>query len=482
MSGEVLWTAEAAAQATGGRLEGRTDWCANGVSIDSRNLARGDLFVALTGLNRDGHQFAPSAVKAGASACMVSEPAPGLTRDACLLHVDDTLSALNSLAQAARARSAATRIAITGSVGKTSTKEMLRHVLGRQRKTHASAASYNNMWGVPLTLARMPQDAEFGVFEIGMNHAGEITPLSRLVAPQVAVITTVAPVHLEFFSGVEAIADAKAEIFDGMGGDGVAVLNADSEHFTRLRAAAQGKGCSIISFGAEQGAEARVMSVDARGDESDVTADICGVKVRYVVPVPGRHWVMNSVAALAAVHAAGADAVQAAEDLSTISAPKGRGRQRRVQSVIGEFVLIDESYNANPASMGAAIATLGARRLGEQGRRVAILGDMLELGATAPQLHAALAASLGQAEIDRIYLVGPLMKHLWEAAPNSMRGAWTATSQEMASLLGQEIASGTALREGDAVMVKGSLGSRMAPLVEMLEALDVRDYKSEKSG
>ncbi len=437
--------------------------------------------MALIGPHRDGHRYVPSAMEAGASACVVSEPVQGLTPETPLLEVEETLGALNALAGAARARCAAKRIAITGSVGKTSTKEMVRHVLERQSKTHASAASYNNMWGVPLTLARMPEDTVYGVFEIGMNHAGEITPLAQLVHPHVAVITTVAPVHLEFFSGVDAIADAKAELFDGMDSSGIAVLNADNEQFDRLHAAAREKGCSVVAFGAAPRAHARMIATATRGDECDVTADICGLKVRYTLPVPGHHWVMNSVAVLAAVHIVGADVHQAAEDLSTIEALKGRGQRQVIQSAIGDFTLIDESYNANPASMNAGIETLGAACLAGRGRRIAILGDMLELGATAPQFHEALAASLERAEIDLVFLVGPHMKHLWEAVPRSMRGSWAPTSEEMASHLAQEIAAGEALREGDAVMVKGSLGSRMAPLVDLFEGLGLHGLKSAKS-
>ena len=476
MSGEALWTAEAAAQATGGQLTGGADWIAEGVSIDSRTLKRGDLFVALTGDNRDGHRFVPSAVEAGAAASIISEPVKNLAADTALLEVGNSLNALNGLAIAARTRCTAKRIAITGSVGKTSTKEMLRHVLGCQSPTHASAASYNNMWGVPLTLARMHQDTVYGVFEIGMNHAGEITPLAQLVCPHIAVITTVAPVHLEFFSGVDAIADAKAEIFDGMDSSGIAVLNVDNEHFDRLSNAAHAQGCRVVPFGTSPRARSRIVTSSIHGDMCDVTVDICGQKLQYTLPYSGHHWVMNSVAVLTAVHVAGADVRQAAEDLAGVTALKGRGVRHSIHCAIGNISLIDESYNANPASMGAAIATLG---VAGSGRRVAFLGDMLELGVTAPQLHEGLAVLLEQAEIDIVYLVGPLMKHLWEAVPASMRGAWTSTSQEMTSLIDQEINAGSFLQDGDVIMVKGSLGSAMAPLVKLFEEIDLTKCNSE---
>ena len=482
MNGEVLWTAHAAARATGGRLSGRGDWCANGVSIDSRSLERGDLFVALTGLNRDGHLFVSSALEAGAAACMVAAPAPDLSADAPLLDVEDTLRGLNDLAAAARARCTARRIAVTGSVGKTSTKEMLRHVLGRQGKAHASAASYNNIWGVPLTLARMPEHTDYGVFEIGMNHSGEITPLARLVRPHIAVITAVAPVHLEFFSGVGAIADAKAEIFDGMDGAGVAVLNADDAQFARLSAAARTCGVDVISFGSAESADARVTGIAGHGAGSAVTAIIGGMAVRYTLPEPGRHWVMNSLAVLAAAQAAGADVRRAAADLATIPALKGRGARHIVRSGFGDFTLIDESYNANPASMRAAITTLGQHMCTGTGRRLAILGDMLELGAAGPQLHIDLADSLAEAGIERVYLAGPLMRHLWEALPASRRGAWTPTSKDLADTLAPEIVSGAIVGAGDAVMVKGSLGSRMALIIQMLEQIGQGSLTQQKSG
>ncbi|QCO14574.1 UDP-N-acetylmuramoylalanyl-D-glutamyl-2,6-diaminopimelate--D-alanyl-D-alanine ligase [Azospirillum brasilense] len=467
----VLWTAEDAAAATSGQAT--RSWAATGVSIDSRKVAPGDLFVAIKGPNFDGHDFVAKALEAGAAAALVSTVPPGVPGDASLLAVEqDTLAALGDLGHVARLRTQARVVGVTGSVGKTSTKEALRHVLSAQGRTFATEGSLNNHWGVPLSLARMPEDSEFGVFELGMNHAGELGPLSRQVMPDVAVITTVEAAHLEFFDSVEAIADAKAEIFEGMNPNGVAVLNRDNPHFARLLAAARTQGLSRIwSFGSHADADARLVDCSLHATCSAVTAVIRGERIQYCLALPGRHWVMNSLAVLLAVKALGADVAAAARALSTIAPVKGRGTRKRVQTARGAFTLIDESYNASPAAMTATFAVLGKIDPGAGGRRLAVLGDMRELGDRADALHAALAEPLRSAHVDAVYACGPHMRALFDRLPAAMRGAWTETSAELAPLLA------SAVRGGDVVLIKGSLGSRMATVVDALSALDTKDDK-----
>lgn len=467
----VLWTAEDAAAATSGQAT--RSWAATGVSIDSRKVAPGDLFVAIKGPNFDGHDFVAKALEAGAAAALVSTVPPGVPGDASLLAVEqDTLAALGDLGHVARLRTQARVVGVTGSVGKTSTKEALRHVLSAQGRTFATEGSLNNHWGVPLSLARMPEDSEFGVFELGMNHAGELGPLSRQVMPDVAVITTVEAAHLEFFDSVEAIADAKAEIFEGMNPNGVAVLNRDNPHFARLLAAARTQGLSRIwSFGSRADADARLVDCSLHATCSAVTAVIRGERIQYCLALPGQHWVMNSLAVLLAVKALGADVAAAARALSTIAPVKGRGTRKRVQAARGAFTLIDESYNASPAAMTATFAVLGKIDPGAGGRRLAVLGDMRELGDRADALHAALAEPLRAARVDAVYACGPHMRALFDRLPAAMRGAWTETSAELAPLLAG------AVRGGDVVLIKGSLGSRMATVVDALSALDTKDDK-----
>lgn len=454
----ALWTSEDAARAVGGTTSAA--WVATGVSIDSRTLEPGDLFVALEGPSRDGHGYVDQAFARGAAAALVARElaAPGP-----LLRVADTQAALEALGRARRAESAARVVAVTGSVGKTGTKEALRHALGRQAKTHASAASYNNQWGVPLTLARMPLDAAYAVVEIGMNHAGEIAQLSPQVRPHVAIVTAIEPVHMEFFASLDAIADAKAEIFRGLEAGGVAVVNRDSPQFERLRRAAEAAGAGrVLGFGVAAQADARLINLALHPTCSCISADIDGQAATYKVGAPGRHWAMNSLAVLAAVKAVGADLGLAALALADMSPPKGRGMRHRVTLRGGSFELIDESYNANPASMRAALDLLAAAPVGPRGRRIAALGDMLELGDAAPRMHEELAEAADARGVDLVFCCGPNMARLYEALPARRRGAHAANS---AALQPHLLA---ALRPGDAVMVKGSLGSRMGPLVEAL--------------
>ncbi|MGX1199129.1 UDP-N-acetylmuramoylalanyl-D-glutamyl-2,6-diaminopimelate--D-alanyl-D-alanine ligase [Parvibaculum sp. MBR-TMA-1.3b-4.2] len=469
---QPLWTSEDVLAATGGTAHG-AGWNATGVSIDSRTLEAGDLFVAIVGENSDGHAYVANALEKGAAAAVVSRVDDDMMSAGSLVQVGDTLEALNELGRAARARTDAKIIAVTGSVGKTGTKEGLRMIFGAQGPTHASAASYNNLWGVPLSLARMPKDTEFGIFEIGMNHPGEITPLSKMVEPLVGIVTTVEAVHIEYFDSVEQIADAKGELFDGLQPGGIAILNRDNPHFERLRAKAEASGaCRIIGFGEHEEAEARLDKVALRDDGSSVAATICGQKVTYKVGVPGRHIVMNSLAMLAAVQAVGADLALAAMALGRLQAPKGRGERHFVTAGGRSFTVIDESYNANPASMRASIEALGQAKPQGRGRRIAVLGDMLELGEDADDMHRDLAPVLRHSHIDLLFACGPHMRELFSAVPAAHQGRYTPSADALVDLLVEEI------RNGDVLMVKGSLGSKMGPVVEALVALGEDDSES----
>src|SRR4051812_28665066 len=466
----ALWTLDAMAAAMNAERAGALPQGVSGLSIDTRTINPGEAFFAIQGENRDGHEFVEAALKGGAGLAVVAaEKQAGMPKDAPLLVVPDVLGALNDLARASRARSRAKIVAVTGSVGKTSTKEALRLVLGRQGETHASAASYNNHWGVPLSLALMPQSAKFGVFEIGMNHAGEITPLTQLVRPHVAMITTIAPVHLEFFGTLEAIADAKAEIFTGVEPGGAAVINADTPQFARLKSAAQAAGIKrVIAFGEREHADARVMKLSLQAETSTVQAHILGHDVTYKLGAPGRHMVDNSLGVLAASHLLGADLALAALSLTDLRAPTGRGQRMTIDIPGGSVLLIDESYNANPTSMRAALALLGHVPMQGLGRRIAVLGDMLELGPEGASLHAGLAEAVLANGVDLVYCSGPLMKSLWDALPSERRGGYADNS----AALEPDVLS--AVTAGDAVMIKGSLGSRMGRIVKALQQRHAR--------
>lgn len=467
-----LWTRAEVLAATGGKAEG-ADWVANGVSIDSRTIEKGDLFVAIKGENSDGHAYVNTAFGNGAAAAVVSDVTPAMRAAGPLVVVPDALEALNALGRAARRRASAKVVAVTGSVGKTGTKEALRMILSEQGATHASAASYNNLWGVPLSLARMPADTRFGIFEIGMNHSGEITPLSKLVEPFVALITTVEAVHMAYFDSVEEIADAKAEIFDGLQKGGVAILNRDNPHYTRLEARAKAAGAGrIISFGEHPDADAHLEKLVLKETCSCVSATICGRPVTYKLGVPGRHIVMNSLAMLACIDALDADLALAALALAQLQAPRGRGERHLVEAPGRPFTVIDESYNANPASMRASIEALGQAEPEARARRIAVLGDMLELGPEAAALHREVAVPLARADIDLVFACGPLMRGLYDALPVDRQGAYAETSD---ALIGKLL---EAIQSGDVVMVKGSNGSRMRPVVDALLALGEDDSES----
>ena len=463
MSGP-LWTSDELVRATGGHRVGEPR-AVTGASIDTRTLEPGDLFLAIRGEARDGHDFARDAFGKGAAAALVAESrAEELAGAGTLIVVPDVLGGLEALGRAARARTEARIVAITGSVGKTGTKEALRLVLARQGATHASVASYNNHWGVPLTLARMPQASAYGVFEIGMNHANEIVPLTGLVRPHVAVVTTVEPVHVEYFRSIWGIADAKGEIFSGLEPGGTAVVNRDSPYYERLRAhAAASPAGRVVTFGEHADADVRAERIILKPDQSLVDARVFGVPLTFRLGTPGRHIAHNALSVLAAVHALGGDLALAALALAEMKPPVGRGERAVLQVSGGDALLVDESYNANPASMRAALATLGAVEPGRRGRRIAVLGDMLELGPEAPALHAGLADSITANRIDLVFAAGPLMQNLWDRLPAEHRGGYAGTATDLEPAVLSEI------RGGDAVMIKGSNGSRMARIVQALK-------------
>ncbi|WP_018631930.1 UDP-N-acetylmuramoylalanyl-D-glutamyl-2,6-diaminopimelate--D-alanyl-D-alanine ligase [Neomegalonema perideroedes] len=462
-----LWTPEALAAATGGALLGR--WrSVGGIVNDTRELKSCDLFLALAGEARDGHDFVGAALKGGAAGALVSRIPEGLPEGAPLLLVPEVMPALEALGRAGRARaSGMTALAVTGSVGKTSVKDALATIFAAQGATHASEKSFNNHWGAPITLARTPAATRWGVYEAGMNHAGELGPISRLIRPHLAVVTTVEAAHLEHFGGLEAIAEAKAEIFEGLEPGGAAILNRDNPWFDLLAERARAAGARAVGFGTHRAAEARLISVRLGPDHVEAEAEIQGLRLSWRVGAPGRHQALNSLAAITAAALAGADPGKAAAALARWSPGAGRGERQRVEfgpeGSEGGFLLIDESYNANPASARAALDVLSSAPLGPGGRRLAFFGDMLELGPEGPGLHAALAKEAAHAA-DLVYTAGPLMRNLHEALPPERRGGWFADSTALAQ------AAGAAVRAGDAAMVKGSKGSRMGPVVRALQA------------
>jgi UDP-N-acetylmuramoyl-tripeptide--D-alanyl-D-alanine ligase len=445
-----LWTSTETEAATLGKASRAFE--VNGLSIDTRTLKEGDLFVALKGDNRDGHAFVRAAFEAKAGAALVSHAPEGASGP--LLTVAHTQRGLEDLGRAARSRSNARIVAVTGSAGKTTTKEILRIALNALGRTHTSAASYNNHWGVPLSLAAMPRDAEYGVFEVGMNHFGELRNLVGFVKPHVALITTIAPAHLEFFGSCEAIADAKSEIFEGLLPGGAALIPADSPYAERLAARArQAQVSRLVTFG-EKG-EARLVSWAPDGAGMRVKADIFGVAVDCSVGAPGIHIAQNVVGALAAVALLDGNVLNAAAALRDFAPLKGRGARFDAAGVH----VIDESYNANPASMAAALALLGA----SGGRKIAVLGDMLEMGEGGIAHHAGLAAPIAANQVDLVFASGAQMKALWDALPAARRGGYAGTSAELKQLLL------AALQSGDTVLVKGSNGARMSLIVDALK-------------
>ena len=458
-----LWTLDEIVAATGARV-GSGFNKATGASIDTRTLEPGDLYFAIKGDMHDGHDFVPAALERGAAGAVVCEEKAGAFSSERLIVVPDVLEAMRQLGRAARKRTDARIVAITGSVGKTGTKEAMRLALSGQGRTHASVASYNNHWGVPLTLSRMPRETEFGIFEIGMNHAYEILPLTAMVRPHVAVITTIEPVHIEFFPSLWGIADAKGEIFSGLEPGGTAVINRDSPYFERMKAHALASAAGrVVSFGEHEGADIRAERILVKPDQSLVEARVFGQLLSYRIGTAGRHIALNSLSVLAACHALGTDLAQVALSFAGLKPPVGRG-ERTMLSISGdEALLIDESYNANPASMRAALANLGAVELNGQARRLAVLGDMKELGDKGPGLHEDLAEVIEANRIDLVFAAGPLMKNLVDRLPKAKVALHTETSAELVE------AVCAAIRPGDAVTVKGSLSMKMALVVKALK-------------
>ena len=458
---EALWTADEIAKATGGKVAG--DFAVTGVSIDTRSVEAGDLFVPLVGA-RDGHDFVPQAVAAGATGVLAAK-----TVDAPAVMVEDTFKALEALGVAARERAPqCKRGAVTGSVGKTSVTRAVEAGLRLAGKAHASVKSYNNHIGVPLTLARMPRDTERAVFEIGMNHADEIVPLSGFVQPHAVAITTVGPVHLENFADGElGVARAKAEIFAGLQPGGIAVLNADNRWFDFLKTEAEKAGATVWSFGEAAGSTARLTGFVVEGEGATVSIDLRGEALSFPIRQTGVHWGPNSLCVLLMLEALDVSRETALAALAAFAPIEGRGAEKTVHVDGGVFTLVDESYNANPVSMQAALKTLGARKVA--GRRVAVLTDMLELGEGSAAFHAELAEPIARANVDVVFLAGVHMKSLWEALPPTRRGGYAEVTEKLTAQLAG------AIQPGDVVMVKGSNGSKAGQLARALAALDLGD-------
>ncbi|WP_295311856.1 UDP-N-acetylmuramoyl-tripeptide--D-alanyl-D-alanine ligase [Roseobacter sp.] len=467
----TLWTSAEAAAVTGGRAT--RAWSASGVSIDTRTLNPGDLFVALTDV-RDGHDFVAQALENGAAAALVSHVPEGVQEDAPLLVVSDVLAGLQALGQAGRARMQGRVVGVTGSVGKTSTKEMLLAMCSDQGLTHASVASYNNHWGVPLTLARMPADTEFAIVEIGMNHPGEIAPLAKMAQPHVALITTVAAAHLEAFNDITGIAVEKASIFEGVVPNGIAVLNADVETSAILMAKAQDCKLRDISFG-EHGYDFQLKKAVVQGETTVVQAQMGNDPLLFKLSTPGRHFAVNALGALAVMAALRADMALAVASIGRWRPYKGRGQRERIclDAVDTRLTLdlIDDSYNANPTSMAAALEVLGTAEVQNdigrvsKGRRIAYLGDMKELGADEIALHAGLAHLDAVQEIDVIHCIGPLMRSLYDLLPEARRGQWFETSSDALPRLKRHLDS------GDVVLAKGSLSMKLGLIVDAIRKM-----------
>jgi UDP-N-acetylmuramoyl-tripeptide--D-alanyl-D-alanine ligase len=469
-----LWTAAQAEAATGGRAQG--DWSVNGVSIDTRTIEEGDLFVALKDV-RDGHEFVAAALAKGAGAALVSHVPDGVGADAPLLIVEDVLKGLEALGAAARARTDAKVIGITGSVGKTSTKEMLLAMLAPQGRTHASVASYNNHWGVPLTLARMPADSEYAIIEMGMNHPGEILPLTMLTQPHAALITTVAAAHLEAFEDITGIALEKASIFDSLPIGAPAVYNADVETSAILASKTHDRRLHGIAFG-EHGFDWKLKELTIQGDTTIVQAEFDDKPFLFKLATPGRHFAMNGLGALAIVQAIGADLAQAVTELGRWTPYKGRGQREVIQldpvEMSERISLIDDSYNANPTSVAASLEVLAGAETTDgvgrivKGRRIAFLGDMKELGDDAIALHAGIAHLDATKNLDVIHCVGPLMRALYDLLPEHQRGDWFETSEEMCQGVRHRFDA------GDVVLAKGSLSMKLGLIVDAIRKMGHR--------
>ncbi|MDA8637686.1 UDP-N-acetylmuramoyl-tripeptide--D-alanyl-D-alanine ligase [Rhodospirillales bacterium] len=461
-----LWTAQEAASATQGEAVG--DWIASGVSIDTRTLNPGDLFTALRGPNHDGHDHVKDALEKGAAAAVVERKYADAPAGAGLLCVDDTEQALRDLAAQARKRTSAQICGVTGSVGKTGTKELLAAALGAQGKVSATAGNLNNHFGLPLSLARMPSDSDYGVFEMGMNHAGEISPLSKLARPHVAMIMNVEAVHIEYFDGIEGIADAKSEIFDGLVEGGTAVISRDTPFFNMLADRARACGAAKVwGFGVHSLSNARFLAADPTPTGQHVQASIGSKHLKYHLNMRGRHWAINTLGVLAAVASLGADLDAAAQAFITVKPPKGRGRAHTIKSEDGLFTIIDETYNASPVAVRAAMNVLKSITPGRGGRRVVVLGDMLELGDDVEKEHMSLVNDITAHDFDLVFACGQHMPGILAGLPDDMRGGSADNSDDLAGLVTKRV------RSGDLVLIKGSFGSQMGKVIDRLKAMDI---------
>lgn len=457
------WTGDEVLKATGGTGPG--DWVAEGVSIDSRTVERGNLFIALAGEHFDGHAYVASALEQGAEAALVNAIPEGVDARRCII-VSDTEEALQKLGIFSRTHTQARIIGVTGSVGKTGCKEMLKASLTQDYSVYATKGNLNNHLGVPLSLANMPANTEIAIFEMGMNHAGEITKLTEWVRPDIAIITTIEAAHAEFFDSIEAIADAKAEIFTGMGGQGVAILNADNAQYERLKRKAVARGLDrVLSFGTGTQLHCRMLDYRFTETGSEVEADIAGTPIHYHLGTIGSHWALMSVAVLAAIDALGLDLARAAAALAHFREPEGRGNIAKLRIKGGHLRLIDDSYNASPASMEAAFEKLYALKLAERGecRTVAVLGDMLELGEEAKSLHLALVPALINNQLDLVFAAGRFMQDLYYSLPETMQGDYDPTAAGLAPKVVKK------LKDRDIVLVKGSHGSKMHSVVKAIK-------------
>jgi len=460
----ILWTDKTAKEAIGGELKG-AGWQASRVEIDSRRVLLGDLFIALKGENFDGHEFVQKAFAAGAVAAIVNKIPSGASGN--FIVVSDTQKALEALAHYSRKRTQAKNIGLTGSVGKTSAKEMLKLALAPHGKVFASHGNFNNHIGVPLNLANLPEGMDFAVFEMGMNHEGEIAALTQMVRPDIAIVTNVEAVHLEFFKSVEAIADAKAEIFQGLTANGTAILNADNAQFARLKKSVPK---NIIACGSSSNADVRLMDYQSNACGCSIKANVFGKEVSYVLGAIGKHWAMTSLFTLAVAHALGLDAKKSAEALAGFNEPEGRGKSIRIRVADGEALLIDDSYNASPASMRAAFAKTAElwEASGRQGRKLAALGDMLELGKESKKLHQSLADQVQQCGFNLVFTAGKHMQTLHHSLPQALRGGHAENADGLLPLVQKT------LRAGDLLLVKGSHGSKMYELAEALQSVKER--------
>ena len=463
MTQKYLWSAHEIASITGGTASGA--WSASGVSINTRTLEVGDLFIAIKGPKLNGHQFVSEALKKGASGLIIDTIPTNLPEQAPIVLVSDTLDALHALGKASRKRSEALIIAVTGSVGKTSTKNALYHALSAQSQTTCSQASHNNLWGVPLSLSQMAPEDQFGIFEIGMSHPGEISPLSKMVSPHITIITNVEPAHTENFDSLESVAEAKAEIFDGLEKNGIAILNSDNKFFSILRARSKSLGIeNLLTFGSTNDADTRLISLSSDCQGSCVEASIQGKRICYRVSLPGKHEVMNSLATLTAIHAAGADISAATSALGQLSPLPGRGKSYQLEYLGGSIHLIDESYNANPTSMRAALDNLGNTKVSPPGRRIAVLGDMRELGRDSEKYHLNIAQTIFKNQVEKIFTVGDQMERLFHSLPSEMQCFCSIDAKGIT----REILK--VLRPNDILLVKGSNAVGMASIVSEVRA------------